>query len=375
MTLPQRYFTDPEVFRNELEHFYCRSWICAGRAGEIPKPGDYFLREIGDESIILTRDEKHQVRAFFNVCRHRGTLLCTEAEGKFQGRIQCGYHGWTYALDGKLVGAPHMEQAGFCREDYPLHEALAAVWDGHIFINLDRDAAPLETQLGELRDKFASRRMQELRMVHREVYDVKCNWKLLVVNYNECLHCPILHPLLNKMTHYLSGENEPPQTTYVGGSMTFREGVEAMSVDGKRRHEYLPGLSEEDQERVYYYTIYPNLFLSPHPDHVMTHTLWPRAVDRTEIICEWHFHRDAMRKPGFDASDVVEFWDRTNREDWHVCELSQLGIKSRAYTPGPYSERECLPAAFDRMILEAERQANGSKGSGRSPRTKKRRER
>jgi Rieske 2Fe-2S family protein len=128
-----------------------------------------------------------------------------------------------------------------------------------------------------------------------------------------------------------------------------------MSVNGRRRREYLPGLSEAQRERVLYYAIYPNLLLSLHPDYVMAHRLWPRAVDRTQIVCEWYFHPKEMAKPDFSADDAIEFWDATNREDWAISELSQKGISSRAYKPGPYSQREGLLQAFDRMILERER--------------------
>jgi phenylpropionate dioxygenase-like ring-hydroxylating dioxygenase large terminal subunit len=364
-TLPQQYYVDPAIFRQELEKFYFRSWICAGRAPEIPQPGDYFLREIGRESVLLVRGADDQVRAFFNVCRHRGTRICTVAAGRFSGGIQCGYHGWTYGLDGKLSAAPHMNQPDFCRDNYPLHGILAEIWDGHLFVNLDRNGAPLAAQLGDLRGKFDAWRVGELRMAARMTYEVKCNWKLLVVNYNECLHCPILHPLLNRMTHYLSGENDPPAAGYIGGSMEFREGVETMSVDGKKPRACLPGLPGENLERVLYYTVYPNLFLSLHPDYVMTHTLWPQAVDHTRVICELHFHPDEMKKSGFDPSDAVEFWDTTNREDWRICELSQLGIQSLAYQPGPYSAKEALPRAFDEMIVSAVgKQAGGDKGQG-----------
>src|SRR5215510_7436944 len=144
-TLPARYYTDSKLFPEELERFYCQSWICAGRSEQAAGPGDYFLREIARQSIILTRSADQQVRAFYNVCRHRGTRIVTSAEGKFSGRIQCGYHGWTYGLDGRLMGAPHMEEGGgFCREDYSLNKVNAAEWDGHVFINLDPDAEPLE---------------------------------------------------------------------------------------------------------------------------------------------------------------------------------------------------------------------------------------
>jgi glycine betaine catabolism A len=363
LTLPRRYYTDPDYFRDELDWLFMQNWICAGRVDQIAGPGDYFLRELGAESILIVRDSNGAIHAFFNVCRHRGTRICEKPQGILPGRIQCGYHGWTYGLDGKLLGAPHMDHVGFCREQYPLIPVSCEVWDGHIFVNIGENANPLASHLGDLPGKFAPWTMQDLRLFHRKTYEVECNWKLIVINYNECLHCPILHPLLNKMTQYLSGENDTSLNAYIGGSMDLRPGVETMSVDGKRRRACLPRLAESDRLKIHYYTIYPNLFLSLHPDYVMTHTLWPRAVDRTAVICEWHFHRDALCRPDFTADDVIEFWDLTNLEDWHICEMSHLGIRSRVYRPSPYSGREDLPYSFDRFILEAERRKNAAAAS------------
>ena len=150
----------------------------------------------------------------------------------------------------------------------------------------------------------------------------------------------------------MGSDNEAPQPTYIGGSMGFRGAAETMSMDGKRRRDYLPGLSESERDKVCYYVVYPNLLLSLHPDYMMIHTLWPRAVDRTEIVCEWYFHPAELAKPDFVADDAIEFWDLTNREDWRIVELSQAGIQSRAYTPGPYSGREELLAAFDQVVIQ-----------------------
>ncbi len=352
-TLPARYYTDSDLFKDEVERFFCQTWICAGRADQIPNAGDYLVREIAGESIILTHGEDGSVRAFFNVCRHRGTRICAQNEGHFARRIQCGYHGWTYGLDGRLLGAPHMHD-GFRREDYGLNPVHADIWEGHIFVNLSERPASLAMQLGDLPQKFANWKMAELRLFKRIEYSVKANWKLIVLNYNECLHCPVLHPALSAITDYLSGDNDSPHGSYIGGSMEFQGGAETMSTDGKRRRDYLPGLSDADCKKVYYYAVFPNLFLSLHPDYVMTHTLWPLSVDRTDIVCEWHFHPVEMAKSDFVGTDAVEFWDVTNREDWRISELSQAGISSRAYRPGPYSQCESLPAAFDRMILERE---------------------
>ena len=351
-TLPARYYTDERFFQQELERFFGERWFCAGRADAIPNPGDYFLREIAGESLIVTRDAGGRVRAFFNVCRHRGTRLCATPAGTFSGRILCPYHGWSYGLDGRLLGAPHMDEAAFSCEDYPLHAVGAELWDGHVFLHLGKKPKPLTRQLEDLPDKFAAWRMEELRLGHRIVYDVKANWKLVILNYNECLHCPLVHPGLNRLTDYLGADNEAPRPTYIGGAMGFSGTAKTMSTDGRLRRAYLPGLNEFQRRHVYYYAVYPNLLLALHPDYMLIHTLWPRAVDRTEIVCEWYCDPAELAKPGFDGSDAVEFWDRTNREDWHIVEQSQLGIQSRAYTPGPYSRREELLAGFDRIVIK-----------------------
>jgi glycine betaine catabolism A len=354
LTLPARYYTDAQIFGQERERFFCKKWVAAGREEQLANPGDYFLCEVAGESIIVTRDSTAALRAFYNVCRHRGTRMCREEQGKFAARIQCPYHGWTYGLDGKLLGAPHMDETTFRSEDYPLHGVHVESWEGNVFLNLSPDAEPLTHQLADLPQKLAPWGMRELRTYKGEEYEVKANWKLIVLNFNECLHCPILHPLLARITDTMSGDNDTPQPNYIGGSMLFRGAAQTMSMDGQRRRGYLPGLNEEQRKQVLYYALYPNLLLSLHPDYVMAHRLWPLAADRTRVVCEWYFHPTEMAKPEFLADDALEFWDKTNREDWQITELSQQGIKSRAYTPGPYSPREGLPMAFDRMILERE---------------------
>ncbi|HWP99315.1 MAG TPA: aromatic ring-hydroxylating dioxygenase subunit alpha [Vicinamibacterales bacterium] len=352
VTLPARYYTDPDVFARELERIWSRFWIAAARAPELAEPGDYVLRAIAGDSFLVVRGDDGAVRAFWNVCRHRGTRLCTEPEGRWPGRIQCPYHAWTYALDGRLAAAPHMDDVPhFRKEDFPLVPLACDVWDGHVFVRLAADGPPLEAHVAGLAAKFRPWDMARLRRARRIVYDVRANWKLILQNYSECLHCPTLHPALNRLSHYLSGENEPLQPTYMGGRMDLRPGVETMSMDGVRRRACLPDVPPEDRRRVYYYAIFPNFLLTLHPDYMMTHTLWPHAVDRTEIVCEWHFAPEELARPDFDPSDVVSFWDLTNRQDWQVCELAQSGIGSRGYRPGPYSNREDLLYAFDRFIV------------------------
>ena len=350
-TLPARYYTDPRVFDRELEVFYRRMWVGVCRLEDIPAPGSYVTRDVAGHHLIILR-AADGVRALENVCRHRGTTLCGADAGQLSGSIQCPYHAWTYDYDGRLIGAPHMDGSpGFVKQEFRLGAARAGVWDGFVFVSIADDGPSLESHLGGLPEKFTPWRMADLVRAHRIVYDVRANWKLIVQNYNECLHCPTLHPTLNKLSHYLSGDNEPIRPTYMGGRMDLTEGVATMSMDGTCPRDPLPALSPEDRRRVYYYSLFPNFLIALHPDYVLVHTLWPTAPDRTGIVCEWLVHPDEAAKPGFDLSDVTEFWDMTNRQDWGVCELAQRGISSRGYRPGPYSNREDLLHAWDRFVV------------------------
>jgi Rieske 2Fe-2S family protein len=336
-----------------MDAIHSEMWLCAGRVGQIPNPGDYFVRQVATASIIILRDQTGTVRAFHNVCRHRGTLLCNQNEGRLAGRIQCPYHAWTYKLDGTLANAPHMEKVnGFCEADFSLNPVGTSVWDGHIFINLSARPMPFVEHLAGLDVKFRPWTMEELELVERRVYSLKANWKLIIQNYSECLHCPIVHPQLQKNSHYMSGDNEPPGRTFLGGCMDLREGVATLTTSGRTNRSCLPGLSAEDRRHVYYYCLLPNLLLNLHPDYMLTFTLWPRAVDQTDIICEWHFHPEEICKPAFDPKDAVEFWEVTNRQDWELSERAQTGISSKGYRPGPYSNREELLVALDRFVVD-----------------------
>jgi len=398
MSLPASYYTNPAHHQAELDQFFFGMWVHAGRADQLPRRGDYVLRDVAGESVIVARAEDDSIRAFYNVCRHRGTRLCEAPAGTFPGLIRCPYHAWCFDLSGRLIAAPQMDDSPhFRRDDYPLISPAVGLWDGHVFLNLSqttsgypatettefvrwvgaeqptartedqvscaslthaksvsRNPASHEAQLRDLPEKLRPWRMEDLRLAKRVVYDVAANWKLIIQNYSECLHCPGVHPALQRLSHFLAGENEPANPTYLGGWMDLREGVETLSMDGKRHHACLPGLGESDRRRVLYYAVLPNVLLSLHPNYLMTHTLWPRAVDRTEIDCEWHFHPDTLAAPDFRPDNTVDFWDMTNRQDWHVCEQMQLGIKSRAYRPGPYSRREDLLYHFDLLIRSAQ---------------------
>jgi Rieske 2Fe-2S family protein len=351
-TLPGRYYTSPDVFAEERERIFSRRWMCVGREEHLPEPGAYLLASVAGESVIVLRDAAGSAHAFYNVCRHRGTRLLEEASGRLARSIQCPYHAWTYALDGRLIGAPHMDEVdGFEKDDHPLHAVALETWEGFLFVNLSSDPERLSNAFAPLTERFRRFGLAGLRSWRRIEYDVRSNWKLLFQNYSECMHCPVIHPGLVKRTPYKSGENDLVEGPFLGGFMILDPGSESLTVTGRACGPVVADLPDEDLRRVYYYSIFPNLLLSLHPDYVMFHTLWPEGADRTRIVCEWLFHPDAFGASEHDPEDAVEFWDTTNREDWHICELSQAGVSSRKYAPGPYSPRESLPAAWDREYL------------------------
>ena len=350
--LPASYYTSAAVFAEEMERIFSRHWLCVGRASALGNAGDYVLADVCGESVIVVRGADAVLRAFYNVCRHRGTRICTEPAGNLRGALQCPYHAWTYGLDGRLISARNMQDVpGFNTADYALAPVALATWEGFVFVCLDVQA-PFAQAYAPLSEKFARWHLPELRSAKRIEYDLRCNWKLVFQNYSECYHCPLIHPALNALSPWDSGRNDMTSGAFLGGFMTLRPGSRSMTMDGRSSRPLLGRLDAADAGRVYYYTLFPTVLLSLHSDYVMVHRVIPVEAARTRVVCEWLFDRDAAAAAGFDCSDAVDFWDMTNRQDWHACELSQLGLGSRAYQPGPYSNSEALLAAFDSHYLD-----------------------
>lgn len=365
-TLPRFHYTSPEVYAEELARIFYDRWVCVGRARQIERPGEFFLAAIGESSLIVVRGNDGAVRTFHNVCRHRGTRLCEENSGTFAASIQCPYHAWTYSLDGRLIGAPHMQDApGFEKRDYPLHAVATAEWEGFVFAHLGKDPVPFYTWLAPLIGRFARWGLGSLVSLKRMDYDVEANWKLIFLNYSECLHCPVIHPLLSRRSPFTSGANDLVEGPFLGGYMMIGTEGGTMSSSGGACAPRLPTIPGDDAQRAYYYTIFPNLCLSLFPDYAMFHSLWPQSPTRTRVVCEWLFHPAAVGAEGFNPEDAVEFWDITNREDWRITQRSQAGIASPGSTPGPYSPRESLLAAWDREYLRQMGPGAATAGAGK----------
>jgi glycine betaine catabolism A len=347
-TMPGRMFRDPAVYQAEVERLFQRAWQIVGREDELPRPGDFRTFEIGGSGVVLVRDRHGQLRAFHNVCRHRGTRLVEPAEGHDLTRFLCPYHAWTYDLDGRLIGAPFMgEVDGFDRADFGLHPLALETWRGFVFLSLDPHPPDLAPALAGLAARAKPYPLERLRLAHRVVYDVHANWKLIVQNANECYHCQGVHPQLVCLTPPRSGEEDLRKGPVFGGWMDFGPGVTSLTSTGTTPRKIFPRLSAEDRQRVYYYVLWPTNFLSFLPDYVTLDWFLPNGPDSTRLIFDLYVDRDE-KDP---AADAMEFWETTNRQDWHICEMAHLGSKTLGYTQGRYSGEEEVVHLVDRYYL------------------------
>lgn len=347
-TLPARDYYDDGIFELDRERIFYRNWFCVGREEEVRAPGDFIVRGVVDESVLVTRDDSGTLRAFYNVCRHRGTRLC-EGEGSVGKALTCPYHAWTYALDGRLIGTPNVpESAGLDRARHGLHKVALESWEGFIFVNLAPDPGPLARQLGEW-SGYEHYRLESLRVAHRFAYDVAANWKIIHENYNECLHCPKVHPELVKVIPIYRRGTMVESDGIWGNRLV--EGATSFTRSGRSSLPLLPGLTKEEQGVYNGMTIFPNLILDCFPDNVLYTILWPRAAERTEVTCGLLFDPSTIARQDFDASEIVEFHDLINRQDWGVCERAQKGQRSRGYRRGVYPPQDEYVYEFDQHYL------------------------
>ncbi len=345
-TLTGAEYASAEVFQLERERIFHATWFCAARADTLHEPRDFTVVDVAGESVILLRDEDGELRAFFNVCRHRGSRLCGGA-GRLGHAIRCPYHAWSYGLDGRLLGTPNVsEEEQLPRDRLGLVPVALEVWDGFVWIDVSGSAPPLREQFARWGSddpgQWARYGVGELVVGARREYDVAANWKIIVENYNECLHCPTVHPsLVPVVPLYRFGEVE--EAPGEGGSGNrLAEGLTSFSTSGRSALPTLPGLTAEDANTFYGVTLLPNLIVNYHSDNVSTFQLFPLAADRTRIVCDYLFRPETVAAGGFDPSEVVEFRHRLALEDWTVCEGAQQGAGSAAFASGgvlPYADR------------------------------------
>ena len=351
-TLPGAYYCDLGVLEREWERIFQRSWICAGREERAAAPGQYFTLAVGQESVLVVRDRDGRLRAFYNVCRHRGARLCPAEEGRLKGAVSCTYHAWTYSLDGRLIGTPHLSGGeSFPKEDFSLVPVALETWGGFIFINLAGErAAPLAQHLGEAPERLKRYPLASLKSASRQTHEAECNWKILVENYQECYHCPGVHPeLCDLVPLYRRGVVDASGSDDVA---YFREGACTFTLTGTTRRPFLSGLDDEEKKKYDGEMIYPTLMLNLFPDYAQYRALWPLAPARTLVMTEWLFEPSTMARDDFDPRDAIEFIDRIARQDWDVCELVQKGVASRAHRHGVYVPQEVHAGRFKEWYLD-----------------------
>ncbi|MFY9927720.1 MAG: aromatic ring-hydroxylating dioxygenase subunit alpha [Streptosporangiaceae bacterium] len=338
-TLPGRFYTDPAVFGREQETIFERLWFCTLRTAEIGPAGSFRVVQAGRESVLIVRGHDGALRAFLNVCRHRGARLCAAESGQIRRNLRCSYHAWTYDLQGRLVAAPNLAQmADIDRDAYGLIQVGLREWLGYAWICVADEPPSFEDTVigavtGRLGDPAAIERYraEELTVGRRITYEVAANWKLIVENFMECYHCATIHPELTRvLPEFARGF---AAQYYVGHGAAFADGAQAFTVTGDGGFGRLPDVSPEQDRRYFAVTIRPQVFLNLVPDHVIVHRMFPLAADQTTVICDWLFD-PAVIEAGQDVAPSVELFDRVNRQDFEACELTQLSMGSRAYRDG-----------------------------------------
>jgi glycine betaine catabolism A len=348
--LPAQAYTSAEVFDWERRTFFS-GWQCASFAADLAGPGAQRAEAVGDTSVLLVRDGQGVVRAFANTCRHRGHELLPCGGSTTRRSVVCPYHAWAYTLDGALLAAPgYRDVPDFDPSQFPLRPVRAQEWRGYVFVDLSGQAPALEDYLGGLDERLALHRPERLVVAARHTYVVEANWKTINENYQECYHCPEIHPELCAVSPPDSGENWYAPGAWVGGWMDLRPGLATMSLDGHSDGVTIPGLDEWASTRVDYLAAFPNLLISLHPDYVMTHRMAPLSPGRTWVECAWAFPPEAIQREGFDPGYAVDFWDVTNRQDWSACESVHRGLSSGMAQPGPLSPQEDGVYQFVTMV-------------------------
>jgi Rieske 2Fe-2S family protein len=339
--LPREYYFSEDMYQQELDKVLGRQWLLVGHVSSVKKPGDYFVKQVGPESLIIARDQQGTVRAYFNVCRPRGSrILPADAAGNARGFV-CPYHKWTYDINGCLVAAPGCRDGQFVPfAQWPLHEAHCQMWHGWIYVNLGRaKPQPLAQVLGPVTNADAMQTIssEQLKLAHRETYVVNANWKALLENNMECYHCGAAHPSLVISCDYrrfFSDRND-------GAHFPLRDGMSTFSMDGKRVSAKALGTGLPDRFSTGF-LLGPN-FCGPvfFVDHAVSLELTPLSREQTQLICEWYVREDAVEGVDYDRAKLIEVFHVTNLEDGALTERNFAGMRSRRFVPGPlHPDRE-----------------------------------
>lgn len=328
-TLPAHLYTDAELAPKEHERIFARTWQIVGRTSQVAQPGDYFTTELGGEPLLLTRGQSGELRGFYNVCRHRAG---PPAQGCGSRKaFRCGYHGWTYGLDGRLLSAPEFEGLkDFDHKDFGLIPVRAEEWGAWVFVNLDKNAPPLVESLAELPQQAQRFGLEQLQLFERREYHMACNWKTYIDNYLEGYHLPSVHPGLNRELDYGQYVTE-----------TFaRHSRQASPIRGPeneatfaRRYKQAEG-----DDVAEYFWVYPNWMLNCYPDNVSLNIVLPTGAEKCVAIFEWYFPPDVLQSEV--PVTTVKFSDEIQREDGAICEIVQKNLRSQSYERGRFSVKQ-----------------------------------
>lgn len=333
-------YTDPEIFRLEQQNIFETMWNCVLRADSLASAGEWKTVTVGREEIIVVRTRKAGIQAYYNVCRHRGMRVCTTEQGKSR-TLQCGYHAWTYALEGDLVAAPNLtSMPDVDRQEYGLKAVHVREWLGYVWVCLaDEPLSFDDTVLGEVRTRFGEVQsidnygIEALKLGETKTYDVQANWKLIIENFMECYHCATIHPELTEVIpEFADGLASQRKNGEIHGA-SFGSDIAGFTVDGSNGVAELPAIAPSQDRKYYAITVKPQVFINTVPDHVIIHRMFPQSESRTIVICDWLFLPEVIEQ-GMDISKSVELFHRVNQQDFEACELTQPSMSSKAYANG-----------------------------------------
>jgi Rieske 2Fe-2S family protein len=373
--LDRSFYTDPRIFEREMDRIMLRHWFCAGHASSVPRTGDFRVVDVGSESVIIVRDQDGEIRALLNVCRHRGSRICTVPSGRASaGRLTCPYHAWTYDLNGRLVTARQMPES-FDRGRFGLRTLPVRVDEGLIFTTFAEqplDFAPAAQALSQTARVHGWARA---KVAHHETYSIRANWKLAVENYMECYHCQPSHPEFSKRHIYARPAEQIQELELAGrrraealgiviadvdqyacaapaGSefvSVFRsalnDGVDSATPDSQPVGKLMGEFKAHDGNSTYF-DVGPFSDFLAYADYGVIYRFVPRSVRHTEMEVIWLVHEDAVEGSDYDVEKLTWLWRVTSAEDKKIVELNQAGVNSRFFEPGPYSLQEPYALRF-----------------------------
>jgi choline monooxygenase len=331
-TLPARWYIDPAFLQAEKESIFYRTWQPIGRLDMVQRVGDFFTCEVLGEPLVATRDKDNQLRAFYNVCRHRAGPV---ASGKGNRKsLQCKYHGWTYGLNGRLLTTPEFEEVNnFSKEAFCLVPVRVETWGPFVFVNLHPEANSLANLLAPIAQEVASKgfNISGMGLVERRDYYVNCNWKVYIDNYLEGYHIPIAHPGLFREIDY----DEYRVDTYPMYSKQHAPIRPSDETDPHHRDRRY--VRTEGEEQALYYWVFPNVMLNFYPDNLQINIILPLGHDKTLTIFEWYYEQPGTGAGWESMQQSIAFSDQVQQEDIYLCEIVQQGLRSRSYHQGRFS--------------------------------------